>query len=377
MAEISSTSVQWSGKISPSGRITVGYVPPKRQRVDDIRYEASRGHYSYSLRCHWHYLHKLVKEVVTRVDKPEDLGLSIAPNHRISERGRYGLRGMTANGRNRVYDGAYLLHRAYPGRLGFYTLTCPYTDEESIYLYNQNISYIVRSYFEELKRIYNRLQVPFSYVSVLEYQDTRYERDGCPVLHVHYVAPCFHPGGRTFVVDADEIRLLWGRVLRRVLGTSVPLGASIDAQVVKTSAANYLAKYLSKGGRTVAYLASVCPDQVPRQWWSMSSNVRRCIKDNTILLSETVCRQLVYNVDSLIQDGFTFVYKQDIYIGDESNQRMCGFYGQLDRSGMAAVRPRSTYILTHFYTLPKSKLRLTDTLRQGDNNIADCKMSGR
>lgn len=321
----------YSGRLSPSGRLTIGYRPSNRQRVDDIRYEASRGRWVYSLRCHWHYLQGLQTEVVAREEKGETLGLSIVSNCRNGDARRYGLRGMTSNGRNKVYDGAYLLQRAYPKRLGFYTLTCPYTDVESIYLYNQNINYIVRSYFEELKRVYDRLKIPFSYVSVLEYQDARYDESGIPVLHIHYVAPCYLPHEWAFVLTADEIRVLWGRVLARVLGSGVPLGSSVDAQVVKTSAANYLAKYLSKGGRTVQYLASTCPDQVPRQWWSMSRNVRESIKNSTVIVHSSICERLLYGSDAAVDSGIQFVYSQKVYANIHGQDRLVGMYAQLTK----------------------------------------------
>lgn len=339
MQSLSPSQSAYSGRLSPSGRLTIGYLPLARRRVDDIRYETNRGRWTYSVRCHWHYLHGLQESVVKREVKPETLGLSIVPNCRNDEVKRYGLRGMTSNGRNRVYDGAYLLHRTYPGRLGFYTLTCPYTDVESIYLYNQNINYIVRSYFEEVKRIYARASVSWSYVSVLEYQDSRYNATGVPVLHIHYVAPCYYPGTRKFVMCADEIRSTWGRVCARVCFPDVSCDASVDAQVVKTSAANYLAKYLSKGGATVAYLASVCPDQVPKQWWSMSRNVRQSIKQNTVIVSGSVCEHLLYSDTGAVDCGIQLVYSQKIYISIRQQERLVGLYGQLTKSSINAWIP--------------------------------------
>lgn len=329
MQSLDPSQCAYSGRLSPSGRLSIGYVPQHRRRVEDVRYEANRGHWAYSLKCHWHYLEGVVAEVEARETKAETLGLSIAPNCRNDSAKRYGLRGMTSNGRNRVYDGAYLLHRAFRGRLGFYTLTCPYTDAKSIYLFNQNINYIVRSYFEELKRAYSRVGVHWSYVSVLEYQDKRYEADGVPVLHLHYVAACYYPGTTKFILSADEIRSTWGRVLRRVVASEALLRASVDAVVVKTSAAHYLAKYLSKGGRTVAYLANTCPDQVPRQWWSMSRDVRECIKRHTVILGGEICQDIIAGCRQSVDRCLHFVYSQHVYASISGQDRLVGFFGQL------------------------------------------------
>lgn len=336
MQSLDPSQTSYSGRLSPSGRLSIGYVPLSRRRVDDVRYEANRGRWVYSLRCHWHYLHGLRSEVVAREEVSEKLGLSVVPNCRNEDSRRYGLGGMTSCGRNRVYDGAYLLHRAYARRLGFYTLTCPYTDVESIYLYNKNINYIVRSYFEEIKRAYERVSAPWAYVSVLEYQDGRYERTGVPVLHIHYVAPCYRPNSTEWVVTADEIRTIWLRVCKRVCAYDVSPNASVDAQVVKTSAANYLAKYLGKGGRTVAYLASICPDQVPRRWWSVSKNVRDAIKLHTVIISGHMCEQILATADSPVDCCIQFVYSAKVYAVIRDQERLVGFFAQLTDSSREA-----------------------------------------
>lgn len=326
---VADASYSFSGRIMPSGAVSVGSVPRKKILSDSLTYERNRSKGVYYLRCSYTYPDGYVKEPMYREEQPEELGLSIVQNCRSEDKKRYGLRGISAAGRSRVYEGAYLLQRRYGRRLGFYTLTCPFTDVRDIYLYNQNISYILRSYFEELKRVYNRLEIPFSYVAVLEYQDGRYQESGIPALHIHYVLPCYRPDRREFVLTADDLRSLWGRVVARVVCADVSVASSIDAQVVKTSASHYLAKYLGKGGATVEYLSTTCPDQVPGRWWSMSRNLRECIKKNTIVLSDALCRVFMYESQTFAERGIEFVFFTPVYACIRSVDTQVGVYGVL------------------------------------------------
>lgn len=284
------TSSEFSGRLFPSGRVTVGKRPPLKLLTKDAEYESNRAHYTFSERRHWDYQEGIVIDNIVNEIRAETLGLSSVPNcHNDSARGRYGLKGISGNGRKLVREGAALLERRYGRRLGFYTLTCPYTDEQSVYSYNQNIAYIQRSFFQELKRAYERLGETFTYVSVLEIQGERYSETGIPVLHIHYIAPCYRRSSWAWILKADEIRLLWSRVLRNSIGWEVPVGASVDAAVIRQSATGYISKYMSKGSEETEWLAQTCPEQLPSQWWSMTQNLRKAIKAHTVYLPDDEC----------------------------------------------------------------------------------------
>lgn len=329
MAQKCPSSVSYSGRLFPSGKVTVGRVPPKRIGVEDARYEVERPKYEYYKKQHWHHEAGLVTEYVDTLVDGSELGLASVSNcHKPSVR-KYGLKGISARGRTSVREGAYLLERRYGRRLGFYTLTCPYTDENSIYSYNQNINYIQRTYFQELKREYERQGCSWSYVSVLEIQTKRFSDTGVPVLHIHYIAPCYQPNTYTWICEADTLRSIWKRCLYNVLGGEVAVGASVDSSVVRTSAVGYISKYMSKGSKEVSFLAEVCPDQLPSQWWSMSQNVRKAIKAATIHLPQEICESILYSpcVDPsspLYLRYYKFVY---IHLGGE--EKLVGLSGNM------------------------------------------------
>lgn len=317
------SSVTFSGKLFPSGYISVGRVKKSSRLLDGERYEHQRARYDYYQRRSWHYQKGMLIESKAREISPSPLGLSSVSNHHKSrEVVRYGLKGITPNGRRRVREGAFLLEQRYGRRLGFYTLTCPYTDAQSIYSYNQDISYIQRSFFQEVSRAYQRKGVAWTYVSVLEIQTKRYVRDGVPVLHIHYIAPCYMPGTSEWVLSAGEIRALWGRVLCSCIGASPQMGASIDASVVYSSAVGYISKYMSKGAAEVAYLAEICPGQLPSQWWSMSCNLRRCIKRCTVSIPQGLCETLMYGGSGIFGCPIVFSYVHQISISF-AGQELC------------------------------------------------------
>lgn len=281
-----------TASLLPSGKVRAGWLPSVKLSDRDRVYEHQRIHTeddyaSYkSDRTGQYYCYRFSREVAPA------LGLSAVPNYHNEVR-KHGLKGITSAGRECVKESAFLLERRYRRRLGFYTLTCPYVDEESIYLYNKNISYIQRSYFQELKREFDRKGITWSYVAVLEIQASRFHDTGVPALHIHYISPCYEPGSWQFILDADTLRNIWQRVLCNTMGRVVDCSASVDSQVVSKSAAGYLAKYMSKGGDSFEFLAQNAPDQFPSQWWSTSRNVRKALKECTVVLPSHISQEIL------------------------------------------------------------------------------------
>lgn len=327
-----------SGTLLPSGKIRVGVVPQKVESQSDKEYERTASGYTWDV-AEWEddnnrsHVAKFLNE-----KSASPLGLSAVQNCHKQETTRHGLRGISARGRETVKESAYLLERRYGRRLGFYTLTCPYTDPESIYSYNQNIAYIQRSYFQEIKRAYKQKGVRWSYVSVLEIQAERYAKTGVPVLHIHYLAPCYVPGTWKWVLTADALRAIWKRVLANVLGFSRSTNASIDAATVKSSAVGYIAKYLSKGGGEVDFLAQTCPDQLPSQWWSTSRNVRECLARNTVILPQPIAQYLFFKPETDPSEILHILYRTEAYALWNGIELHVGFSGQMNPQGAKCLR---------------------------------------
>lgn len=335
------------GRISHTGRISIGSIPRPKIRSEDREYECIRPEHRYFQKCRWDWREGVVAEDVAVLIEKENvppLGLSAVPNHHKPSRGRYGLRGITKNGRHKVLEGASLLHERYRGRLGFYTLTCPYKDSSLIYEFNRNIGEIMRRWFQELRRFYAKVKVTFSYVAVCEIQSERYQRTGVPVVHLHYVAPCYMPRSTKWVLGATEIRYLWMRCLASVLGVEADTSPSVDAQVVQTSASGYIAKYLSKGYEAVAWVGDCAPSQVPKQWWSMSANVRRCLRKLTTVLPAHLVEWWFGNNNYAEGDPYHLVYQQYIYVQWRGQELKVGMSAQISKEGRTKFIDPSTWL---------------------------------
>lgn len=329
----------FSGRLFPSGRITIGYVPRKKIAVDDTRYESDRGHYAFCKRSHWDYQEGIVNETVIREEKPPSLGLSSIPIHHKPERKRHGLNGISRRGRHKVLEGGTVMQERFGRKVGFYTLTCPYTEQELIYEYNKCFPEIQRRFFQEMKREYERKECKFYYVSVTEIQPERYQDSGVVALHLHYCAPCYIPGTYEFVVSSDRIRSIYARVLSAVVFPPESVAASLDSQVVRSSVSGYLAKYLSKGSDEIRVIADSAPGQIPSRWWSMAKPILKSIQSLTISLPQDVCASLIYTPVSTQELSAFLYYSKHIYIPSPTGERCVGLAAAAREPFASCLRP--------------------------------------
>lgn len=325
------------GYMSPSGKLSIGVLPPNKELKAEQEYEAERPKVVYFTKNRWDAIEGVVSEPGQYELASSPVGLSSAQNHHKPIPRRNGLRGITGNGKSKVYEGAKLLQGRYSGRLGFYTLTCPYVDPCRVYEFNRNIGEISRRWFQELRRMYDRKNSKFSYVSVLEIQSDRYEKSGLPVLHIHYVAPCFLPGSREWVLTATELRYLWMRLCAQVVGGEVDTSASLDAQIVKRSASGYLAKYMAKGYACVGWIAQICPSQLPGQWWSMSANVRAAIKKLTIQIPQALAEWYFADNNFAEDDDYHIANIHEIVLANADMSRRIGLSATMNKAGVARM----------------------------------------
>lgn len=373
-----------AGFLSPSGRVSVGVLPKERPRKTEQDYERTAGKIDVIEQSYYQegVLQKETKVVLTPSQVTPPLGLSSVPNHQgdggvlgggsqeqvlgrvlnkrrqarraeqleasyygENKRGRYGLKGISINGMRRVREGCYLLQRKYHRRLGFYTLTCPYTVPELIWEFNKGIAEIARRFFQDCKKLYEAENQVWSNVFVYEYQDARYQSSGIPVLHIHYVAPCYKRGTTEWVLTATEIRYLWMLSVAAVCGVESDTSASVDAQVIQTSAAGYISKYLSKGGNTVHYLGEIAPSQLPSQWWGCTNNIRKCIKRCTTPLPTEISEYFMAGGGLDPSEVLYTPYRKYIYIDigydpvlDDVIRDRRGMSAQLCRDGCKALQ---------------------------------------
>jgi hypothetical protein len=327
------------GTLHPSGRVTIGKLPRAKVSKADNEYECTRGQYTYFERVHWHYSKGLVSESFVREEKPSLLGLSSVRNcQKSGTKKKYGRHGLTSLGRMKVREGAYLLHKRHGRRLGFYTLTCPYVDAEGIGAYNRSIAEIQRQFFQRLKIEYAGLGMAFNYVSVIEVQTKRFASTGQTVLHIHYIAPCYKPGEWEFVCSADTLRDIYAQCTRNATGIPCETEAAVDATVVRKSAVGYISKYMSKGGEEVRECFEGREDEMPSQWWSINSQVRKAIARCSTSLPLEVCEYIFQSGKGNPGELLELLYCKYIYLRIEDYEYRIGLSGQMGKVGISALR---------------------------------------
>lgn len=202
-------------------------------------------------------------------------------------RKRRGLHGLTKRGRLSIREGAYLLKRKYGRRgLGFFTLTCPYSRNEDVHRFSQNLPVIMKRYFEGVKRLYERKGLEFFYVGVIEIQTRRMLKYDSVALHVHYVCNLYADAcNKKYACTFEELRSIWHRCIRNVCGADITYKCSVDGKRVTHDPGAYLAKYFSKGGGDIDAAEEVCPGVAPGRWYTLSNNLRGWLKREIVHLT--------------------------------------------------------------------------------------------
>ena len=320
------------GTIHPDGFFTIGRVPNKKkgkQEADyDHRYESQFETLVWrepidsdgvSLVTRVETVHKANWRDQAGKGKGPDLGLSnvrnsdkedpVPPKGREERVSRRGSKGITKLGRRRVVDAVTILEQTYGRkRLGFGTLTIPSMADEAMAVINKYWHTCVETFQRYFRRHYEKLGVPSLLVGVTEVQMKRLENHGQFANHYHFVYPAKDKNGG-YYLSPNWVREAWGNALNAVLKkyhSDVPLemGSSVDLQMVKKSAKNYLSKYISKGKDDVKKLISKGYQSfLPRQWWGMTKTMRDEIKMTVVNISSENCYFLLENCDELKKMG--------------------------------------------------------------------------
>ena len=344
------------GTIHPDGFFTIGRVPNKtkgKQEADyDHRYDSQFETVVWREKGDFEGC-----GMVTRVEeifssnmsdqvskgKGANLGLSNVrnsdtknpspPKGREGRVSRRGSNGITQFGRRRVIDAVTILEQTYGRkRLGFGTLTIPSMDNEAMAVINRYWHTCVESFQRYFRRHFEKIGVPSLLVGVTEVQMKRLENHGQFANHYHFVYPAKDKNGG-YYVSPNWVREVWGNVLNTVLRkyySDVPLemGSSVDLQMMKKSAKNYLSKYISKGKDDVEKLISKGYQSfLPRQWWGMTKAMRDEIKMTVINISSENCYFLLQNYDELKKMGVVKKLVASASIVFQECEIICGYWG--------------------------------------------------
>lgn len=245
-------------------------------------------------------------------------------------------KGLTRRGIRTVESGIALLEKKYGIRnLGFYTLTCPFTEVAQIDAFNEAFPDIVRRTLEKMKRHYEKKGQTFSYVGVHEIQTARRSRYGTSCLHFHFVAPCRALRRRGFLCSADQIRDWYEGAIKTHESLGDAPSPRVGAEVCRTSASAYLAKYYCKGVPENAEAVERTRTVVLSSWYSVSRNLHRAIKICTYQLDADMARSVIrHNSGERTDDRITF--SRAIKVCRDGRDMCVGYVFTMSASFMSA-----------------------------------------
>jgi len=254
-------------------------------------------------------------------------------SHKPDSRPKYGLKGLTGKGRKMIRSGAYLLEK----KLGkddvvMITLTVPTLSRSERMAVARQWGHLTNRLVQYLSRELVKQGRAAAIVGCVEVQTGRLKKYSEGYLHLHLVCPAHSNEGRTWAVDAKELRSWWKAALERVTKTTLTHLPRVETAIVEKSVEAYLAKYLSKGSDEDLdeFVEDLGEDCVPGQWWFCSAPMRDAIRANT--LSGDSCGALL---ESLIEhllsmgsgEGFEYIRHVDRLV--DGKLKTCGWVGRL------------------------------------------------
>ena len=346
MGSLTATKALWSGSLWPSGHFGVGRV----REVSSILPEAPRGGLHPSV---FRNVAAFRAAIEKRDRKSGDAGNRVELDklalhsdrgfnesclsmlnltERKSERSKRGLGGLSAHGRKTVESGAVLLEQRYGAKnLAFWTCTLPPMSVSSFSRLVDRWGEVQRRLHQEIIRRQQRMGLPGSVVGVTEIQPQRFEATGVPWLHIHWCFPARLPGG-PFIADKAWYLSLWRRTLAdfvpELRGVKFLPGVASRVEVVRSSAAGYLAKYLGKGGDSVELARAIAPDMLPSSWYTISNNLRRAVKRSVIKVIGEIAKRFL---DFLESGNAAILSSYSVAVERTYGQLKVGQAGKLSR----------------------------------------------
>ena len=196
---------------------------------------------------------------------------------------RYGLNGLTAQGRRRLTAGCCLLEERRR-LLSFWTITLP--DEVLAELLVLDAWHVFQGAIrQELSRRLQRLGLQPLVLAVAELHPERSIAAGQALPHLHVLFQGKRDGGGPWLLSPSQLDGIIVGALGRAGVVVADLPAAGKVEAIRRSVRRYLSKYVSKaprqsvGGSDLAMLGD--PRLCPRQWWFMSKQLLARIEEAT------------------------------------------------------------------------------------------------
>jgi hypothetical protein len=146
---------------------------------------------------------------------------------------------------------------------------------------------IVRQFEQWLKRRLKREGLLEFIVGVTEVQESRWKKSGKVGLHLHWAFQGRANRKSAWAIKKEEFAEAWLRIVSNVIDRKVESKSATRVERVKKSIENYLAKYMTKGGKVIQDIVEAGKiDLLPSSWWNVSNELKRIIKRSIRQISE-------------------------------------------------------------------------------------------
>lgn len=271
-----------------------------------------------------------INQIEALMKAPSLLGLSVAINSHSTPRARRGLNGISPYAKRMVRSGLALLERHHGRKcLTLGTCTLPALSPDEMEAVCSNWAELVRQFFQQVTRELERRDLPGEYVQVTEIQEKRFSRLSEVGLHLHWVIPGRKHRSLQWAFSPGEIRSIWARLLFNMIGREVDCAAATRIEAPRSSLAQELGKYLSKGvGAIQAVVKAGKESQLPSSWWGASLPLKREIKSEILEISGPAAYWLDRQLAAMKEaDRLWYV---DIWIENDGHEFRAGAVGRFN-----------------------------------------------
>lgn len=263
--------------------------------------------------------------------------LANSPESSQRKKRQYGTKGITAYGKKACKNMCILMEREYGKfNLGFGTCTVPNMSSEQFKVLMLYWGDITRRFYQKVKRLYLKEKCQFDYVGCTEIQEERFKKGGLPAPHIHFVYNARSKGRKGYICSTEKFYTAWNESVNQVLikhnlepimGVNGHIG-SVRVEPIKTSAAAYLGKYISKGVKTIKSMMDSGFRAIPKQWWSASMQSKKRFMSAIIPLSSQDCSALFYHLEWFLEEGLV-AWASFVEVEIDGNLKKIGLVGVL------------------------------------------------
>lgn len=245
------------------------------------------------------------------------IGSSTAANFKKKARTPKGQGGMTKYLARRIRNAGYILQQvAGKDNLSFLTLTLPDLSPNELSACASRWGEMVNKFLVWLRYRCEKLHIPFEYVYCTEVQSKRLQKRGEYALHLHILFRGREKRKKAWAITPKQARNQWTNCIKSVVGHShFKRDALENLQRIRSNAAGYLSKYMSKGSIPLSPTNEgtvLCTPSI--EWGGMARNLSQAIKrQSRTFRGDGATADFAWNfirgLPLLVEEGFVSFYK--------------------------------------------------------------------